>query len=361
MKAVASCSNRKRRDGFSKMEVVVVCITVALFIIALVMPMGPRSHRPALKLSCLNNMRNVGLAMVNFSSGSNSELPLLVDPNLRISTDAEPNANERYDDLTWCTTVLPFLDSVAFRQRWDATAKLAADPKTNTAAIEQLAGMNTIRFPVFSCPSDEAATDRGALSYVVYIGYVTANYNKMGVRYDASTGVGHHPAGDGGLDGDPTTMEDIPVKFASGVFWRPYTSRMSLDFISEADGMAQTLMLSENLQAGNWADQDTGSLGFGIDMQAVYPSGGTSLKLPAGFDLKNATTSTNSRIGVNLNAKQGNAWRPSSNHSGGVVNVIFCDGSGKSLSPAIDPGVYARLLTPAGQRYEQAELEEGDF
>lgn len=343
------------------MEVVVVCITVALFIIALVMPMGPRSHRPALKFSCLNNMRNVGLAMVNFSSGSNSELPLLVDPNLRISTDAEPNANERYDDLTWCTTVLPFLDSVGFRQQWDATAKLAADPNTNTAAIEQLAGMNTIRFPVFSCPSDESATDQGALSYVVNVGYVTANYNKTGVGYNASTGVGHHPAGDGGLDGDPSTTDDIPVKFASGVFWRPYTSRMSLDFISEGDGLTQTLMLSENLQAGNWSDQDTGSLGFGIDMQGVYPSGSTTLKLPAGFDLKNKTTSTSSRIGSNLKAKQGTAWRPSSNHPSGAVNVIFCDGSGKSLSPEIDPAIYARLLTPAGQRYEQAEIEEGSF
>lgn len=360
MKSQITNTILKQRHGFSKIELLVVLFVIAL-LIALILPARERAQGVAKKLSCLNNMRNVGLAMINFSSGANSELPLLVDPNLQISTDANPNANASYDDLTWCTTILPFLDSVAFRQRWDATAKLAADPNTNTAAIEQLAGMNSIRFPVFSCPDDESATDRGALSYVVNIGYVTANYNKTGVHYDASTGVGHHPAGDGGLDGDPSTMEDIPVKFASGVFWRPYTSRMSLDFISQGDGLTQTLMLSENLQAGNWSDQDTGSLGFGIDMQGVYPSGSTTLKLPTGFDLQNKTTSTDSRIGANLNAKKGAAWRPSSNHPGGSVNVIFCDGSGKSFSPEIDPAIYARLLTPAGQRYEQAELAEGDF
>ncbi|HAH44523.1 MAG TPA: prepilin-type cleavage/methylation domain-containing protein, partial [Planctomycetaceae bacterium] len=72
------------------------------------------------KLSCLNNMRNIGLAMVNFSSGANSELPLLVDPNQRVSSDEAPNANASHDDLTWCTTLLPFLDNVGFRQRWAA-------------------------------------------------------------------------------------------------------------------------------------------------------------------------------------------------------------------------------------------------
>ncbi|WP_417391805.1 DUF1559 domain-containing protein [Gimesia sp.] len=352
---------RLQRNGFSKIELLVVSITVLLFIVALIMPMGPVSQGPSRKLACLNNMRNVGLAMVNFSSGANSQLPLLVDPNQRVSSDEAPNANARHDDLTWCTALLPFLDNVGFRQRWDTTANLAAEPSTNADAIAQLAELNAIRFPVFICPDDEFATDRGALSYVVNVGYVTANYNKTGVYYDASTGVGHHPAGDGGLDGDPATTDDIPVKFASGVFWRPFTSRMSLDFISEGDGMLQTLMLSENLQAGNWSDQDTGSLGFGIDLQGVYPKGSTTLKLPAGFDLKNATTATDSRIGSHMKAKKGTAWRPSSNHPSGAVNVIFCDGSGKSLSPEIDPLLYARLLTPAGQRYEQAVVEEGSF
>lgn len=350
----------KQCNGFTKIELLVVLFVIAL-LIALTLPARERAQGVAKKLSCLNNMRNIGLATINFSAGADYELPLLVDPNQQLSTEDDPNANAGYDDLTWCTTILPFLDNVGFRQRWDTTAKLAADPDTNTAAIEQLAGLNAIRFPVFSCPSDESATDQGALSYVVNVGYVTANYNKTGVGYNASTGVGHHPAGDGGLDGDPATTDDIPVKFASGVFWRPFTSRMSLDFISEGDGLAQTLMLSENLQAGNWSDQDTGSLGFGIDMQGVYPSGGTTLKLPAGFDLENKTTSTDSRIGAHLNAKKGTAWRPSSNHPSGSVNVVFCDGSGKSFSPEIDPTIYARLLTPAGQRYEQAELEEGDF
>ena len=96
-------------------------------------------------------------------------------------------------------------------------------------------------------------------------------------------------------------------------------------------------------------------------MQGVYSSGTTHLTLPTDFTLENTTTSTDSRIGSQTDAKKSQAWRPSSNHPGGVVNVIFCDGSGRSLSPDIDPGIYARLITPAGQPNGQAELDEDSF
>ncbi|QDT29949.1 DUF1559 family PulG-like putative transporter [Gimesia panareensis] len=344
-----------QRNGFSLVELIVV-IVIVLLLIALMMPAHESARAASRKVACLNNMRNVGLAVVNFSSGANSHLPLLVDPNMEVSTDDAPNLQAAHDDLSWCTTVLPFLDNVGFRQRWDTTASQAASATLNQAAITQLSNLNQVRFPVFSCPDDQFNTERGALSYAANVGYVTSHYNSVGDK-------AHRPdSADGGLDGDASTTEDIPVKFASGVFWRPFASRMSLDFISQqGDGLTQTLMLSENLQAGNWSSTDTGSLGFGIDMQGVYSSGSTTLALPAKFDLINATTSTNSSIGSKSGAKKSRAWRPSSNHPGGAVNVIFCDGSGKWLTPEIDPRVYARLLTPAGEKYHQQKVNETDF
>lgn len=341
----------QQRNGFSLIELLVVIIVIGL-LVALILPAIQSSCVGSRKLTCLNNMRNVGLGVINFSSGANSELPLLVDPNME---NASENANAAYDNLSWCITVLPFLDHVGFRQRWDATASLAAQSGATAEQIRALADLNQIRFPLLSCPDDQSNTDPGALSYAVNVGYVTANYH-------SANDVAHRPdSSDGGLDGDVATTADIPVKFATGVFWRPYESRMSLDIISEADGLAQTLMLSENLQAGEWADQDTGSLGFGVDLQGVYSSGTTTLALPSGFNLRNPTSATDSRIGSNLTAAKATAWRPSSNHPSGAVNVIFCDGSGKSFTPQMDPGVYSRLLTPAGLQYGQAVVDETSF
>lgn len=341
------------RNGFSLLELLVV-ITVIGLLVALTLPAINSTRSPSRKVYCLNNMRNVGLAVVNFSSGANSELPLLVDPNLVTDPDGT-NANAHWDDLSWCTKIVPFLDAVEFRHKWDATASIAAQEGATPAQIQALKDLNEIRFPVFTCPDDQFNHDPGALSFAANVGYVTSNYNAPG-------DIGHHPASvDGGLDGDRSTTADIPVKFASGVFWRPFESRMSLDFISEGDGLTHTLMLSENLQAGAWSDQDTGNLGFGVDMQGVYSKGSTSLRLPSGFQLKNPISGTDSSIGSNLTAAKGRAWRPSSNHIGGAANVIFCDGSGKSLTPQMDPSVYSRLLTPAGQRYGQAAVDGSSF
>ena len=349
----------QKRKGFTLIELLVV-ITIIGILVSLTLPAIQSARAAARKLSCLNNMRNVGLAVVNFSSGANSQLPLLVDPNIE-TTDYSTNPNTYWDDLSWCTTILPFLDSVGFRQRWDQTASAAA---VSGADPSNLIALNRTRFPVFSCPDDQFSTDLGALSYVVNGGYVTGSYNADG---DSN----HGPGSDTALDGTAMTSAGLPVKFATGVFWRPSTSRMSLDFISAADGMTQTLMLTENLQAGEWACVDpteegllyTGRLAFGVDMQGLNMSTG-SLNLatasPA-FNLLNSVTGNDSRIGSNLTAAKGTAWRPSSNHPSGAVNVIFCDGSGKSLTPQMDAGVYARLLTPAGLRYNQAVVDGSSF
>lgn len=349
----------QKRKGFTLIELLVV-ITIIGILVSLTLPAIQSARAAARKLSCLNNMRNVGLAVVNFSSGANSQLPLLVDQNI-VTDPGGTNANDHWDDLSWCTTILPFLDSVGFRQRWDQTASAAA---VDGADPSDLILLNRNRFPVFSCPDDQFSTDLGALSYVVNGGYVTGSYNAAG-------DLDHGPGSDTALDGAAMTSAGLPVKFATGVFWRASTSRMSLDFISAADGMTQTLMLTENLQAGEWSCVDladagnlyTGDLAFGIDMNGLNMNTG-SLNLatasPA-FNLLNSVTGNDSRIGSNLTAAKGTAWRPSSNHPSGAVNVIFCDGSGKSLTPQMDAGVYARLLTPAGLRYGQAVVDGSSF
>lgn len=355
MKTQRNKQRLQKRKGFTLIELLVV-ITIIGILVSLTLPAINGARAAARKVTCLNNMRNVGLAIVNFSSGANSRVPLLVDTNIVVDSS---NPNDHWDDLSWCTTILPFLDQVGFRQRWDSTASAASVSGASTTNIEFL---NAQRFPVFLCPDDQFGTDPGASSYVANIGYVMSNYNAPDdFTHAANTNLILSTGGD----------TASPVKFATGVFWRGGTSvpRMSLDFISAADGMTQTLMLSENLQAGEWANRDTGSLGFGINMAGLLPkttttsspsalasaSSADDLILPAGYNLVNGTT--DSRIGANLGANAKSAWRPSSNHPSGAVNVIFCDGSGKSLTPQMDSGVYARLLTPAGLRYGQAVVD----
>ncbi|WP_417386322.1 DUF1559 domain-containing protein [Gimesia sp.] len=346
-------NNRTRRSpqyrsGFSLLELVVIIVVVGL-LIALTLPAIQSGKHSSGKLSCLNNMRDIGLAVVNYSFTDDSQLPLLVDTDRIWST----NGNAHNANRSWCIALLPYLDQVNFHYRWDTAARLASGPTSvaQADAEKTLDQLKTIRIPVFTCPDAQYAAEPGALTFCANAGYVTSNYNT------ALDSTHYADSGDGGFDSDSSVDTDVPMKFASGVFWRPHTSRMSLDFISAADGMTQTLMLSENLQAGEWHSTYTGDIAFGVNMEGVLD--GTSLKLPANFDLR--TANTDSRISSNLRADRGTAWRPSSNHPSGAVNVIFCDGSGRSLTPGIDPGVYARLLTPAGLRYGQAVVDGTSF
>lgn len=345
----------QKRKGFTLIELLVV-ITIIGILVSLTLPAINGARAAARKVTCLNHMRNIGTAIVNFSSGANSQLPLLVDTNI-VDTGSSPS---ELDDLTWCISILPFMDEVGFRQRWDSVANTAATGGA-TAPLTGPTGLNTNNFKVFVCPDDQFSTEPGALSYVVNVGYVMANYN-------SSADGSHHPATNLILSTGATTS---PAKFASGVFWRGGAGvpRMSLDFIAAADGVSNTMMLSENLQAGDWASRDTGSLGFGVDMQGLLPRTDTAattslnddLILPAGFNLQNTTNTTDSRIGSNISAAKSSAWRPSSNHPSGAVNAIFCDGRGISLTPQMDAGVYARLLTPAGMRYGQAVVDGDSY
>ena len=300
-------------------------------------------------LSCLNNLRNVGLAVINYSSEASAYLPPLVSPG---QNNGAGN-NARNDDMSLFVMILPYVDQVAFYQRWELAAYVAAG---ETSAAQQRAKADLDRFnatqmPVFVCPKDPAAGIPGGLSYCANVGYVTSHYNSVA---DISHVV---DSTDGGIDSDPDNDTDLAVKFASGVFWRPWKSGMTLDYIAAADGLTQTLMLSENLQAGKWSSIYTGDLGFGVDVEGILT--GPSLKLPADFNLK--TDHSDSRINANLSAGEGQAWRPSSRHPSGAVMVVMCDGSGKSLSPQMDPRVYARLLTPAGLRYGQDVVTQSGF
>lgn len=340
----------QKRKGFTLIELLVV-ITIIGILVSLTLPAINGARAAARKVTCLNNMRNVGLAIVNFSSGSNSQMPLLTDTNIV--------AGSSLDDLSWCVTILPFLDQVGFRQRWDTTASTAANGGSATQ-IAALGTLNGTRFDVFTCPDDQFNTEPGALSYAVNVGYVMDNYN-------SATDVSHNSTTNLIL---AATTPATPAKFASGVFWRGETgaARMSLDYIAAADGISNTIMLSENLQAGDWSSLDTGSLGFGVNMEGILPvaatTGSLSLNLPSAFNLQTpltGTATTLSRIGSNLSATKSAAWRPSSNHPSGVVNVIFCDGSGTSLTPQMDAGLYARLLTPAGMRYGQDVVDGSSY
>ncbi len=150
-------------------------------------------------------------------------------------------------------------------------------------------------------------------------------HNAFRVDWD---GDGTYSPSSGGGSAD---RDDARIATAAGVFFRAPTGiqsfpQPSLDQIGNGDGTGQTLMLSENLQAGNWAgrailtnsesDRFVNSLGFGVPItlasgrpSAAQPDGrigaaGSPLSLQAGYGLSDAS-GDNGAINSNPSAAVG--------------------------------------------------------
>lgn len=321
----------QRRAGFTLIELLVV-ISIIATLVALITPAVQQAREAARRTECQNNLKQLGLAVNNFASGKNGVFPELS----RIHTlQTTPPAT---DHVGWPIDLLDFLDA--------AQVKRAFDQGTYTGA-----GAAQLPFlKVFTCPTDaNNFRQGGGLSYVANAGYMNAA--DWGAANAAHDGRRIDYNGDSSADAG-----DIPIARATGVFWRASQDggpKMTLDYVSSGDGLSMTLMFSENVLARNYKSPNTGDIAFGIvwDPTAAAVPGRLTLPSPFGLDTYDGAVN-NDGINDDFTAAPGTRSRPSSNHPG-IVNAAFCDGRVTSINENIDEAVYARLLTPNGQRYGQ--------
>ena len=137
--------------------------------------------------------------------------------------------------------------------------------------------------------------------------------------------------------GNPGTMR--PDFLANGVFFDRISGGeiMDLDYLYSHDGLTDTIMLSENLNAGECFDTSEEKVGFVWIDSFTKSDDGTLLP----------TLDTTRLLGINQKSNEASSIklaRPSGNHVDGV-NVAFCDGSTKFLNSNIDYVAYVHFLT----------------
>lgn len=366
-----------RKRGFTLIELLVV-ISIIATLVSLISPAVQSAREAARRTQCINNMKNIALAVKNFSSQSNGALP---------TYHSTFQGTVRTFAYGWPVRLLPLLDNAAIYDRIVTTGQL---PDQN--GVMQSVDTPGLTLKVFVCPDDIEKDGRGGgLSYTANIGYVSdAFWGATNIGDNAN----EHLQASIEWGGGNITQIDVDATRNTAVFIDPKTCRdpaaasttdpvfdcnaMSEDAISRADGATNTLMLAENLQADNWASWRAGHIGFGLSVDTGSTAGdsisGTdtgayvgqaddaspvnmALDFSANWTLDGtATTTDNNRINRNLNAGIQTQWRPSSNHPG-IVVVAFCDGRALTINDNIDQGVYARLITPAGTRRHNQRLD----
>ena len=384
MNKIRMARRQPRRAGFTLIELLVV-ISIIATLVALVMPAIQSAREAGRRTTCMNNLRNLSLAVQNSAAANNGKLPLLTS-----------NAPGTSLQINWAVALMPLLDNAS---------ALDYVARQTTPAAQQAALNNVLSnvYNVYTCPDDFSHFGQaGGLSYSVNIGYgnfaVNTSTTPVTIGLAASNNldtVPMHAADNYSWSGNTTaaTPADKAVSRASGVFWMPDPDgyQTTLDSINNADGTGQTLLMTENLNSASLNSNSTttttttstgdpcgggsGSSGSTTTTttttsNAINPTafgfglGISDLGLGANLNLYSSSFSPNVAQYWKINASRGTAVTqfpaPSSLHPG-VVNMAFVDGSVKTVSDAIDLHVYANLLTPQGVRYGQTPMGDGSY
>lgn len=423
-----SRSASRCRRGFTLIELLVVISIIAL-LASLIAPAVQSSRRAARRAECINNMRNVGLAMLNFASATGGDLPMLASP-MTFS-----NSGGTGQMLAgWPITLLPAIDNSALLRNIQNDAAI-------TGGVAVMSNAEIVWLQVYTCPDDtDSYRKAGGLSYVVNAGFISAEvwgnaetstffHQPYLINWKAATMPPFRSTDGTSATGGPSAT-DLQIALASGVFWRGVgdgsqrTYRSSVDYVSIGDGTTNTLMITENLNAGPWFSTSVNAIGFGIriplDSSNFAPLSGTispcgeftsAMSLDPDFSCSTfvassdgslinqmASVSSSSSVAsaatsahaASSSAASANATaassvtppdgcdsgsggtistvtatsttlpRPSSIHAGGV-NAVMVDGSSRFLSEKIDPYVYARLVTSNGVEFKEKPLDQSAY
>jgi len=263
------------RRGFTIVELLVV-ITIISMLMALLVPAVNQARARARVAECTNNSSQLGKAVIAYATAKQD-----VMPSVQSDLPCQPSVAAADKRGGWIHPMLPYVG------RNDLYDKVLANGVP----------ANKVHIKLVICASDPPAGVAAPLSYVV----------------------------NGGKSGE--------AKPENGSFSKPLASptpmKNSLSYIAKHDGVATTVMLTENVNA----DEYTGNQEY---HQAVF--------WPA--------TPIN---GGNFSAAPSVALaRPSSRHAGGVV-VTFCDAHVKFVSESINASVYDQIMTPNGAAVSPAQ------
>ncbi len=337
-----SNSNFKRRNGFTLVELLVVIAIIGI-LIGMLLPAVQMVREAARRTSCSNNLRQIGLAALNYES-SFQRLP----DGLYQQRDS---SSLRYFGYNVFQQILPQIEQANLYELWSFTKSGVAaesnsfEPGTTTKNINAPTA-NVIN--IYQCPSDIISDSPVELTYSGS-GYSTGWFGVS--SYVASAGTYSTYFNDSAMQANGTFYMTGPN---SGNPWQPNLTQgaKACKLASIRDGQSNTFFFGERYHEDRNFDE---ILHFGSSTpKSRYPIGswgvwgwygggnGTThifASTRVEMNYKTPDTATDDYIFVNERMSAFGSGHPQG------ANFTFADGSVHYLSETIDFVTYQALST----------------
>ncbi|MCA9183416.1 MAG: DUF1559 domain-containing protein [Planctomycetales bacterium] len=325
----------KFRRGFTLVELLVVIAIIGV-LVGLLLPAVQAAREAARRMSCSNNLKQLGLAMHNFA-------------DVHKTFPARKVADSPYGAATWAVTILPFLEQSNGYNLWDLRKGYSDQDDTSTISpTEQTDAARQVRVPAYTCPSRRDGSQLSIMETgqggILGTGGQQARFHKPG-------SVGDY-AGNVGTFGAPNSNGDI-----QGIWWstsangvlvrgtqRPGGSgtdpvQSQVTFGSITDGTSNTFLIGEKhvpqvgLYHVNYGDSSIYN-GYWIP----YSGRLAGFEDPIALGPNDVSLSSSAGIYADsIQARRFGSWHP------GVCGFVLCDGSVHHISNSLDGTTLERL------------------
>ena len=323
--------SKSAKAGFTLVELLVVIAIIGI-LISMLLPAVQQVREAASRVSCANNMRQLGLALHNYESAHRAFPPSRLDPDdqaIPSSVSNHPGAESAFQ--SWSTLILPFIEQGNLASQYDF--KQAWFDQENSDNYTVIA----TQVNVYKCPSSPVkdGTDPYHCVGAAAGDYGSINEVKKRVYTDVLEVAEPSEAARAGL---LAKFKKNPISAASD-------GTSNTLFVAECAGQPEVYIAGRKMTMDDFENYEDDKV---VNFEGnLVPVDGTGWADPdCGFSINGALDSGLDKYGPRMiNAI--NVSEAYSFHPGGA-NFAMADGSTHFISDDIDAKTFVGLCTRAG-------------